>query len=158
MVLALAVLVLALGGGAIWLLTKYQQGRKPAGDSAAVAVPGMLRAPDTNFEYYKNKIRLENVQAGLGITFSEKRVALISGIIANDGDRKLEALELRVSLYDVYGKLSKQRIATPLRPGVGLHGPMKPTERRSFSVGVDSVEQLWNPKKVEIEITGLKYQ
>ena len=36
--------------------------------------------------------------------------------------------------------------------------PMEPLEKRIFSIGIESVEQLWNPKRLEIEITGLKYQ
>jgi aspartate aminotransferase len=39
----------------------------------------------------KPKIRIENVKASLGISFNNARTATISGIIVNDGDRKLEA-------------------------------------------------------------------
>ena len=142
----------------LFIYARYQKHSQPAGSSGPVVVPGMLRPGDSNFEYYKNRIRLEDVKAGLGITFNKNRVAIISGIIYNDGDRKLEALELRVTLYDVYGKFSKERIATPLRPGTGMYRPMEPLEKRTFSVAVEAVEQLWNPRKVEIEITGLKYR
>jgi hypothetical protein len=46
-----------------------------------------------------------------------------------------------------------------LRPGVGINkGPMEPLEKRIFVVSVEPVEQLWNPKQVEIAITGLKYK
>jgi hypothetical protein len=34
---------------------------------------------------------------------------------------------------------------------------MEPLEKRTFSVGIDGVDQLYDPKRVEIEITGLKY-
>ena len=156
LIVALALFAAAAVG--IFLYARYQKHVQPAGSGGPVVVPGMLHPGDSNFEYYKNRIRLEEVKAGLGITFNKNRVAIISGIIFNDGDRKLEALELRVTLYDVYGKFSKSRVATPLRPGTGMYHPMEPLEKRTFSVALEGIEQLWNPRKVEIEITGLKYQ
>ncbi len=156
--LIVALVLFAAAAIGIFIFARYQKHNQPAGPSGPVVVPGMLHAGDPNFEYYKNRIRLQDVKAGLGITFNKNRVAVISGIIYNDGDRKLEALELRVTLYDLYGKFSKSRIATPLRPGTGMYRPMEPLEKRTFSVSLEAVEQLWNPRKVEIEITGLKYQ
>jgi hypothetical protein len=155
-IVAIALFVVAAIG--ICIFARYQKHVQPEGSSGPVVVPGMLHPGDPNFEYYKNHVRLEDVKAGLGITFSKNRVAIISGIIYNEGDRKLDALELRITLYDLYGKFSKERIATPLRPGTGMYRPMEPLEKRTFSVGLENVEQLWNPRKVEIEITGLKYE
>ncbi len=153
-----AVALFAVAAVGIFIYAHYQKHVQPAATAGPVFVPGMLHAGDPNFEYYKNHIRLEDVKAGLGITFNKNRVAIISGIIYNEGDRKLDALELRVTLYDLYGKYSKSRIATPLRPGIGMYRPMEPLEKRTFSVALEGVEQLWNPRKVEIEITGLKYE
>jgi len=124
-----------------------------------VTVPGIVRAGDNDFEAYKDKVRIEDVKAYINLNFAGTRSATIEGIISNEGSRKLEAVEMHVTLYDVYGKLSKERTAIPLRPGIGLNKePMEPLEKRTFVIAVDSVEQLWNPKKVEIEITGLKYR
>ena len=156
LMITLAVLGLALLG--IVIYARYQKRLARPESTGPVVVPGMLHAGDPDFEYYKNRIRIEGVRASLGITFSHARVAFVSGLIVNDGDRKLEALELRIRLFDVYDKLSKERIATPLRPGIGLYKPMEPLEKRSFSVGIESIEQLWNPRRLEIEISGLKYQ
>jgi len=57
-------------------------------------------------------------------------------------------------LFDVYNKLSKERVTTPVRPD----RPMEPLETRLFSVGIEAVEQLWDPRHLEVEITGLKYK
>ena len=35
---------------------------------------------------------------------------------------------------------------------------MEPMEKRPFTIWIEPIEQLWNSKRVEIEITGLKYQ
>jgi hypothetical protein len=119
----------------------------------------MMRPGEPAFEAYKNKVRIENVKATIGLNFAGTRSAFIDGIIANEGDRKLEALELHVTLYDVYDNVSKEKTVLVLRPGAGLNrNPMDPMEKRTFSVSIEPVEQLWNPKRVEIEISGLKYK
>jgi hypothetical protein len=153
----IALAVLAVAAVAVFFYARFQP--PPEKAAGPIVVPGMLRPGDPNFEYYKNKIRIEEVKASLGITFSKARIAIISGLISNEGDRKLEAIELHITLYDVYGKFSKDRTTIPIRPGLGLGSkPLEPLQKRTFSVGIESVEQLWNPKKLEIEITGLKYQ
>lgn len=118
----------------------------------------MAHAGDPNFEYYKKYIRIENAKATLGLTFSQARVAMVAGVIANEGDRKLEAVELKITLFDVYGKPDKEVIKYPVRPGLPPNRPMEPLEKRTFTISIESVEQLWNPNKVQVELTGLKYQ
>jgi len=149
------VLIVLLGG--IGLFVRY---RTPMPRSASpVNIPGVLRAGDTNFEYYKTKIRIEDVKASLGINYNNSRVAMIAGTILNDGDRKVEAIELHVTLYDVWGKLSKERTVYAVRPGVGFNPkPMDPLERRTFNISLEGVEYYWDPKEVSLEITGLKYK
>jgi len=155
--LTLAVAAVALV--AVILVVRFQKNNPPKATAGPVTVPGMVRAGDPNFEAYKDKIRIEGVKAFINLSFAGTRSATIEGIISNEGSRQLEAVEMHVTLYDVYGKLSKERTAIPLRPGVGINkDPMEPLEKRTFFVAVDSVEQLWNPKRVEIEITGLKYK
>jgi hypothetical protein len=150
--------VLAVLLGVVFLYIHYQSGVQPRG-GASVSVPGLLRPGDTNFEYYKTRIKIEDVKASLGISFNNARIAMISGTIVNDGDRKLEAVELHITLYDVWGKISKERTAFALRPGAGYSSkPMEPLEKRRFVIGVESVEYYWNPKEISYEITGLKYR
>ena len=157
LLIALGVCVVLLGG--IFLFVRHQRNMPPQTASASVAVPGLLRPGNTDFEYYKNRIRIEGVKATLGVSFSNARIAMISGFIVNDGSRKLEALELHITLFDMWGKLSKERTAFALRPGTGFNKkPMEPLEKRSFTIGIESVEYYWNPKQVAYEITGLKYK
>ena len=154
----IAVGVFAAASAGVLLYVRYQKDRAPLPGAAPIVIPGMLRPGNPNFEYYRNKVRIENVKASLAITFSQARIAIISGTILNDGDRELEAVELRIALFDVYGKPSKDRTTIPVRPGIPPNRPMQPLEKRSFSVGIEAVEHLWNPKQLVIEITGLKYR
>ena len=157
-VIFLAAGVVVVGAAVLAVLVRQEKNRAQAPPPGPVVIEGMVRAGDSNFEYYKTKVRIENVRAGLSITFGKQRVATVSGIIFNDGDRRLDALEMRVTLYDVYGALSKEKTAVPLRPGLGIgYKPMGPLEKRPFAINVESIEQLWNPKHVEYEVTGLKY-
>ena len=151
--------ILLLGAFLFLMQHFYQKGERPKPGTTSIFVPGLLRAGNSNFEYYKTRIRIENVKANLGLSFNNKRSAQISGIILNDGDRKLEAVEVHITLYDVWGKVSKEKTALVLRPGGGISGkPMEPLEKRTFAIGIESVEFYWNPKQITYEITGLKYQ
>jgi hypothetical protein len=157
LLVALGVCIFLLGG--VFLFVHHQRATLPQTGSASVVVPGLLRPGNTDFEYYKNKIRIEDVKATLSVSFSNARIAMISGVIVNDGSRKLEALELHITLYDMWGKISKERTAYALRPGSGFNNkPMEPLEKRSFTIGIESVEYYWNPKQVTYEITGLKFK
>lgn len=151
------VLVVLLG--LIFIFARHQGSTKTGDGPKNIVVEGLLRPGNTNFEYYKTRIKIENIKAVLGISFNNARIAMISGTILNDGDRELEAVEMHVTLYDVWGKVSKERTAYALRPGAGISGrAMKPLERRSFTIGIESVEYYWNPKQISYEITGLKYE
>jgi hypothetical protein len=160
MALYIMIAVAAVAVIATMLLVRYQKSQPPAKVASGPAViPGMVRPGQLDFEAYKEKVRIENVKASIGLNFAGNRFAAIEGILSNEGSRKLEAVEMHITLYDVYGNLSKEKDVTPLRPGVGMHqGPMEPLEKRTFSVWIESIEQLWNPKRVEIKISGLKYQ
>lgn len=155
LLISLGVLVVLLG--AVFFFANYQKGIQRG--TTAVAVADLLRPGDTDFEYYKTRIRIENVKASLMKNYTNTRFASISGTIVNDGDRKLEALELHIILYDVFGDISKERTAFALRPGAGYSSkPMEPLEKRPFAIGVESIEYYLDPKQVTYEITGLRYK
>jgi hypothetical protein len=157
LVIALGILAILLGGVAYYV--HYQGGiRTRPGSPILPPVEGLLRAGNTNFEFYKTRIHIDNVKATLGISLNGVRTATVAGTIVNDGDRTLEALELHITLYDMWGKVSKERTAFALRPGGYNWKPIGPLEKRGFSISAESVEYYWNPKQVTFEITGLKYQ
>jgi hypothetical protein len=158
-ILYLTLAVAAVALVAVFLVARFQKNRPPLKAAGPVAVEGMVRPGDLDFEAYKDKVRIEGVKGFISLSFAGTRSATIEGILSNEGSRKLEAVEMHITLYDVYGNLSKERTAIPLRPGVGINkAPMEPLEKRTFVVSVEPVEQLWNPKRVEIDITGLKYK
>jgi len=155
LIISTLVLVALLGGIALYVRYNPPGQRSPS----AVDIPGMLRAGDTNFEYYKTKIRIEDVKASVGINYNAARIAMIAGTVLNDGDRKLEALEFHVTLYDMWGRFSKERTIYVIRPdGKFNQKPMNPLERRTFSISVEGVEYYWDPEEISLEITGLRYK
>jgi len=151
------VLIVLFAG--IFALVQYQKSVLPEQGEASPVVPDLLRPGNSDFEYYKTKVRIEDVKAVLQISFNQIRTAKISGTILNDGDRILDVLELHIVLYDVWGKVSKERTAFVLRPKAGFSSkPVEPLEKRRFEIGVESVEIYWNPEEVSYEIIGLRYQ
>jgi hypothetical protein len=152
-------ILLALILGGVFAAIQYQKSMPSQPESSNVVVDGLLHPGNTNFEYYKTRVRIEDVKAVVQISFANVRTAQISGTIVNDGDRRLDALELHVTLFDVWGKVSKERTAFALRPKTGYSSkPMEPLEKRRFTIGVESVEYYWDPKQITYEITGLRYQ
>jgi hypothetical protein len=159
-VLYITIAVAVSGLLTVWGVMQYQKSHPaPKAASGPIVVPGMKHSGDPEFEAYKSSVRLENVKGTIGIPIAGPRFALVDGILSNEGARSLEAVEMHITLFDVYGKLSKEVTRTPLRPGIGMENrPMAPLEKRGFHFGVEAVEQLWDPKKVVIEISGLKYK
>jgi hypothetical protein len=155
--ITLGILAILLGGIAYYV--HYQRGIQSRTGASLIEVPGLLRAENTDFEYYKTRIHIENVKATLAINLGGVRTATVTGTILNDGDRTLEALELHVTLYDAWGKISKERTTFAFRPG-GYNGhPLLPLEKRGFSISIDGVEYYWDPKQISApDITGLKYK
>jgi hypothetical protein len=159
LIIAGVVLVLILG--CIFAYMLYERANPAQQGTSKIYVPDMLRQGNTNFEYYKTRIRIEDVKGVVQISFNNVRTAKLSGTIVNDGDRTLDALELHITLYDVWGNLSKERTTFVLWPNasyIGKRKPIEPLERRPFTIGVESVEYYWDPKQVTYEITGLRYQ
>ena len=145
--------------GCIYAYLQYEKTNPTPPGESKVFVPDMLRPGNTDFEYYRTRIRIEDVKAVVQISFNNVRTAKISGTIVNDGDRKLDALELHITLFDVWGNVSRERTAFALRPKAGYNPkPMEPLERRHFTISVESVEYYWDPKQITYEISGIRYQ
>jgi len=155
LIITALVLVALLSGIALYV----RRNPTTTQSSSAVNVPDILRAGDTNFEYYKTKILIEDVKASLGINFNNTRVAMLAGTVKNDGDRRLDALEIHVTLYDAWGNFSKERVVYVVRPdGKFNQKPMNPLERRAFNISIEGVEYYWDPREISIEISGLRYK
>jgi hypothetical protein len=155
--ITLGILAILLGGIAYYV--HYQRGIKSRTGASLIEVPGLLRAGNTDFEFYKTRIHIENVKATLAINLGGVRTATVTGTILNDGDRTLEALELHVTLYDAWGKVSKERTTFAFRPGGYNYKPLFPLEKRGFSISIDGMEYYWDPKQTSTpDITGLKYK
>ena len=155
LIISVTALIALMGGIALYVRYNPPTPRSPS----VINVPDMLRAGDTNFEYYKTKIHIEDVKASLGINYNAARIAMIAGTILNDGDRKVEAIEIHVTLFDMWGRLSKERSVYVVRPdGKFNQKPMEPLERRAFTISLEGMEYYWDPKEISLEIIGLKYK
>jgi hypothetical protein len=154
--ITLGIVAILLVGAVFYI--NYQRGRQTSPGGPIIAVAGLLEPGNANFEYYKTRIRIENVKGTLSISFKGDRTATVSGTIINDGDRTLEAVRLHVTLFDTWGKVSKEREAYAFRPGTYNYTPLMPLEKRSFIVSLEAVEYYWDQKQISLEITGLKYK
>src|SRR5262245_36543973 len=92
---ALGIFLVAAVG--LLLYGRFHKSASTGDPAESTTVPGLVRAGNPNFEYYKDRVRLSDVRAQLGINYAKSRIAIITGMITNEGDRKLEALEIHIS-------------------------------------------------------------
>lgn len=157
--LAAAVLL----AGIIYALLHLQGGRVQSGETRTLE--GVLRAGSPEFDNYRSYVRIpqEQVKAELWDNLRGDRFAVIAGTMTNYGDRKLEAVELKIRLYDLYDRVLIERIAAPFRPGAKtprgdtIKGPLEFGQPFRFTVRIENIPEYWNPKRVDVELNGLKF-
>lgn len=126
-------------------------------DPGRVVVAGVLHTGDTDFDYYRSKVSIVQPIGEVATNFSGSRIAVISGTLVNEGDRKLEAIELKVSLYDRTGRRLRETIKTPVQPNILPHKPLDPLQTRYFSFWVEGISAEWDPRRVDLDVYGLKF-
>lgn len=138
---------------AFYLYSKNQ----PKEESVRAAIPGLLRAGESGFDEYQSYVKIINPKGELGVNYRGDRIAIVSGGILNQGEKNLEAVELKITLFDVYGKALKEEVRTPLRPGIGLRTALQPLESRSFTIWTEGMPLSWDPRRVDVQVNGLKF-
>jgi hypothetical protein len=137
----------------------YYAKSQPRTKEGRPVIPGLVHAGDAEFDRYRrNVLILDNPKGEVWTNFKGDRVATISGKIMNEGEKVLEAVELKITLYDSTGKVLKEDTRTPIRPGLGLEGrPLRSLETRVFSVMLEGISIYWDPQRVDVDISGLKF-
>lgn len=142
----------------IFLLYRHYARSLPRTEGGRVVIEGVARAGDPNFDEYVRNVQINNVKGELWTNFKMDRMAVISGMLSNYGDRRLEAIELKITLFDVYGRNLREHISTPFRPGVpGVKGPLESLQSHPFSTRIEGIPDFWDPRRVDVQINGLKF-
>jgi len=130
---------------------------RPRGEAGRVIVPEVLHAGDTDFDYYRTKVAITEPLGEVATNLKGDRIAVISGTLVNEGDQRLEAVELKVTLRNRQGQALREEIKTPVQPGLAPHKPLGKLDSRPFTFWVENIPQEWDPRRVDLYIHGLKF-
>jgi len=139
---AIAVVALAMGGGAWWLL-----GRNAASEPRPV-----LTAEARG--YLKN-LALSEVQMQANESYMQQAVVEIVGKIGNNGDRVVKLVEINCVFHDVYGLVVlRERVAIAGRKA----GELRPGATKNFRLAFDSIPGSWNKQMPDLVIAQILFE
>jgi len=139
---AIAVVALAMAGGAWWLL-----GRNGPGEPRPV-----LTAEARG--YLKN-LALSEVQMQANESYMQQAVVEIAGKIGNQGDRVVKLVEINCIFHDVYGLVVlRERVAIAGRKA----GELRPGATKSFRLAFDSIPESWNKQMPDMVIAQILFE
>ena len=140
--MAIAVVALAMAGGAWWLL-----GRNAASEPRPV-----LTAEARG--YLKN-LALSEVQMQANESYMQQAVVEIVGKIGNQGDRVVKLVEINCVFHDVYGLVVlRERVAIAGRKA----GELRPGATKSFRLAFDSIPESWNKQMPDLVIAQILFE
>ena len=140
--MAIAVVALAMGGGAWWLL-----GRNAANEPHPV-----LTAEARG--YLKN-LALSEVQMQANESYMQQAVVEIVGKIGNNGDRVVKLVEINCVFHDVYGLVVlRERVAIAGRKA----GELRPGATKNFRLAFDSIPESWNKQMPDLVIAQILFE
>ncbi len=127
----------------------------PGAPTPATQLDGMLRAGDSTYDWYVRNLKLDQTQTSLATNLSGSRAVVFSGVLHNLGEKTLDAVELKLTLFN-YQKSVWESVRTALRPG-GRMEAIKPLESRRLSLYVEDLPRNWFSNHAEIEIHGIRF-
>ena len=140
--MAIAVVALAMAGGAWWLL-----GRHAPGEPRPV-----LTAEARG--YLKN-LALSEVQMQANESYMQQAVVEIVGKIGNNGDRVVKLVEINCVFHDVYGLVVlRERVAIAGRKA----GELRPGATKNFRLAFDSIPESWNKQMPDMVIAQILFE
>ncbi len=106
--------------------------------------------------YYKY-VGLSNPKIQMGKNFAGNQMIMISGMIENKGEKTLDVVEVKLVLFD-HAQPVWQTARIPIRPGPGTYtSPIRPLEKRGFTLYVQKIPKGWSANNAEISIHGFRF-
>ncbi len=134
--------LLVVGGGAFWYLERLAKQPAPAGPALSAEA-----------REYVRYLKLSGVEMKATESYMKQTVVEITGLIANNGNRSVRAVELNCVFYDHYSQVVlRQRVAI-VRPNTGL----QPGELRKFRLPFDNLPESWNHGMPQLVIAQIKF-
>lgn len=126
-----------------------------AGKVDSEALTGVLHRGDPDFDWYKKYVELVDPRLNMGGNFAGGRIVMCSGTIDNGGERTIDVVEIKISLFN-YDVLIYDTIRTPIRPGP-YTPPIESLTKRSFTFYLEDIPEGWMRSHAEMSISGLRF-
>jgi hypothetical protein len=120
-----------------------------------IPLTGILRAEDPDYAGYSPYVLLTSSKINLGKNFAGQRFVIFSGSIENKGDRTLDVVELKLTLFN-YEEPVFEAVRVPFRPGG--YPAIKPLSSRSFTLYLEGLPGDWLASHAEMELNGFRFQ
>jgi len=121
--------------------------------SASDAAGGPRALPWGSAEQaYAEKIHFLDLKMSRAANLLNQEITYLDGILANDGDRTIQEIEVTVEFRDMVNQVVLRETQRPL----GLRPkPLLPLQRREFQLSFEHVPDDWNRQYPGIRTTGL---
>lgn len=101
---------------------------------------------------YAPNIQFQSIELSESSNLLNQKFTYVNGIIANDGSRAIEALEIRVEFHDPFNQVILRETHRVISES---DKPLAPGQQRAFNLTFDGVPVEWNRQNPTIQITGL---
>ena len=120
-----------------------------------IPLTGILQKADPEYDRYFPHVLLSSSQIKMGRNFAGQRIVIFSGSIENKGDRTLDVVELKLTLFN-YDEPVFEAVRTPFRPGG--YPAVKPLSAQSFTLYLENIPDGWLASHAEMELKGFRFQ
>lgn len=119
-------------------------------------LPGIVRGQDSEFSWYAPSVEIESGDIKMGKNFAGHRVVIFSGVINNRGEKTLDVVEVKLTLFN-YDDPVFEATRIPIRPG-GYTPPIRPLSNRPFTLYLEDIPGHWLASHAEMELHGFRFQ
>jgi hypothetical protein len=101
---------------------------------------------------YAAHVHFGNIQMSRAENFLNQEITYISGVVSNDGPRRIVTMDVAADFRDFSGTI----VLRETRHVFGGHGAvMEPGQRRDFQLAFESVPDTWNQNYPELKLVVL---
>ncbi|MGH9342010.1 MAG: hypothetical protein ACRD1R_21095 [Acidobacteriota bacterium] len=140
--------------GIVVALAVYLSSRGP---DLTAEVSGMMHEGDPYFDWYSQYVELRDPKLQMATNFAGGRMVIFSGIIDNDGERALDAVEIKLVFFN-YDQPVYETARVPIRPEREARTPpIRPFQERGFTFYIEALPEGWGSNQAEMSISGFRF-
>ena len=140
----IGLVVVAILFGALLLVSRKTQ---PHGGTAEVKLPF-----GPTEQAYAERIHFKDMHLARATNFLNQEFTYVSGTMANDGDRDIEAMDVVIEFRDPFKQIILRDSEHLIGPGTQALPAGQPA---TFTASVEHLPAEWNHEYPEIHVTGL---